>query len=110
MLSLMSLAYMGKREEKETEKRMKRSLMYSLLFSRFRFLFSSLSVAGQEGESLVYDADTQSVIKLNNGLVLYLREVNRYEKRKRNKTIRSSSSSLSFLSSFLLISYLALVA
>jgi len=31
-----------------------------------------------EGESLGYDPETQSIIKLNNGTVLYLREVNKY--------------------------------
>ena len=31
-----------------------------------------------EGESPAYDARSSSVIKLNNGLVLYLREVTRY--------------------------------
>jgi Ras-related GTP-binding protein C/D len=32
----------------------------------------------EEGEPLDYDPDTQSVIKLNNGTILYLREVNKY--------------------------------
>jgi len=31
-----------------------------------------------DGEALAYDVESQSVIKLNNGMVLYLREVNRY--------------------------------
>jgi Ras-related GTP-binding protein C/D len=31
-----------------------------------------------EGDGLAYDAESSSVIKLNNGLVLYLREVNKY--------------------------------
>lgn len=31
-----------------------------------------------EAEGLAYDEETQSVIRLNNGMVLYLREVNRY--------------------------------
>jgi Ras-related GTP-binding protein C/D len=30
----------------------------------------------EEGENLTSDPETQSVIKLNNGMVLYLREVN----------------------------------
>jgi Ras-related GTP-binding protein C/D len=30
-----------------------------------------------EGEGLAYDDETQSIIKLNNGMVLYLREVNK---------------------------------
>jgi len=32
----------------------------------------------EEGEGLAYDDETQSIIKLNNGMVLYLREVNKY--------------------------------
>jgi len=32
----------------------------------------------EEGEGIAYDEETQSIIKLNNGMVLYLREVNRY--------------------------------
>jgi len=32
----------------------------------------------EEGETMAYDPETQSVIKLNNGMVLYLREVNKY--------------------------------
>ena len=31
-----------------------------------------------EGEGIAYDAESSSVIKLNNGMVLYLREVNKY--------------------------------
>lgn len=31
-----------------------------------------------EGDGLAYDSESSSVIKLNNGLVLYLREVNKY--------------------------------
>jgi len=34
--------------------------------------------AKEEGEALAYDSGSQSVIRLNNGMVLYLREVNRY--------------------------------
>jgi len=32
----------------------------------------------EEGEGIAYDEETQSIIRLNNGMVLYLREVNRY--------------------------------
>jgi len=32
----------------------------------------------EDAEGLAYDSESQSVIKLNNGMVLYLREVNRY--------------------------------
>eukprot|EP01102_Stenamoeba_stenopodia_P019987 TRINITY_DN7654_c0_g1_i2.p1 TRINITY_DN7654_c0_g1~~TRINITY_DN7654_c0_g1_i2.p1 ORF type:complete len:174 (+),score=38.22 TRINITY_DN7654_c0_g1_i2:320-841(+) len=31
-----------------------------------------------DSEGLAYDAESQSIIKLNNGMVLYLREVNKY--------------------------------
>eukprot|EP01114_Cavostelium_apophysatum_P018777 TRINITY_DN5889_c0_g1_i1.p1 TRINITY_DN5889_c0_g1~~TRINITY_DN5889_c0_g1_i1.p1 ORF type:complete len:351 (-),score=96.75 TRINITY_DN5889_c0_g1_i1:33-1085(-) len=31
-----------------------------------------------EGEGIAFDEETQSIIKLNNGMVLYLREVNKY--------------------------------
>jgi len=31
-----------------------------------------------EGEGIAYDEETQSIIRLNNGMVLYLREVNKY--------------------------------
>ena len=30
-------------------------------------------------EGIAYDESSQSIIKLNNGMVLYLREVNKYE-------------------------------
>jgi Ras-related GTP-binding protein C/D len=33
---------------------------------------------GDGGDGLAYDAQSSSVIKLNNGMVLYLREVNNY--------------------------------
>jgi hypothetical protein len=32
----------------------------------------------EESDVLTYDPDTQSIIKLNNGMILYLREVNKY--------------------------------
>lgn len=32
----------------------------------------------KEDEGLAYDEETQSIIKLSNGTVLYLREVNKY--------------------------------
>lgn len=31
-----------------------------------------------DGDGLAYDSESSSVIKLNNGMVLYLREVNKY--------------------------------
>jgi Ras-related GTP-binding protein C/D len=31
-----------------------------------------------DGDGLAYDSESSSVIKLNNGMVLYLREVNNY--------------------------------
>ena len=31
-----------------------------------------------EGEGLAYDSESASVIRLNNGMILYLREVNNY--------------------------------
>ncbi|CAM9934079.1 unnamed protein product, partial [Phaeothamnion confervicola] len=33
---------------------------------------------GEESEGLAYDSESSSVIRLNNGMVLYLREVNSY--------------------------------
>jgi Ras-related GTP-binding protein C/D len=36
------------------------------------------SVRMKEDEGLAYDEETQSIIKLSNGTVLYLREVNKY--------------------------------
>lgn len=32
----------------------------------------------RDEETIAYDKESQSIIKLNNGMVLYLREVNRY--------------------------------
>lgn len=44
------------------------------LLSRFADLFSMK----EETEGIAYDSGSSSVIKLNNGMVLYLREVNKY--------------------------------
>jgi hypothetical protein len=35
----------------------------------------------EETEGIAYDSGSSSVIKLNNGMVLYLREVNKYAER-----------------------------
>jgi Ras-related GTP-binding protein C/D len=39
---------------------------------------SSIYGLKESGEGIAYDAQSQSIIKLNNGMVLYLREVNKY--------------------------------
>ena len=36
------------------------------------------SAVAEENEGIAYDAESSSIIKLNNGMVLYLREVNKY--------------------------------
>ena len=42
------------------------------------FLYIRMKDDG-EGDGLAYDSKSSSVIKLNNGMVLYLREVNKYD-------------------------------
>jgi Ras-related GTP-binding protein C/D len=39
---------------------------------------SSIYGLKESGDGIAYDAQSQSIIKLNNGMVLYLREVNKY--------------------------------
>ncbi len=46
--------------------------MYACVYARL----SSMKDMGEGG--LAYDAESASVIKLSNGFVLYLREVNKY--------------------------------
>ncbi len=51
-------------------------LSMSSLSSNHLIIF--LNRTKEENQGLAYDEETQSIIKLNNGMVLYLREVNRF--------------------------------
>lgn len=45
-----------------------------------------------DGDGLAYDSESSSVIKLNNGMVLYLREVNKCVRRVVCESVRKSAS------------------
>ncbi len=54
-------------------------IMYACMCACVYLRLSSMKDMGEGG--LAYDAESASVIKLSNGFVLYLREVNKYATR-----------------------------
>ncbi|PRP86472.1 ras-related GTP-binding protein D-like [Planoprotostelium fungivorum] len=51
---------------------------YELCSNMIDVVVNVSSIYGMNDEAMAYDKESQSIIKLNNGMVLYLREVNRY--------------------------------